>query len=203
MQILTIVYWILIMATYSNVVAGTIDTSTQAPYEQCGYCHEYDGNSKTPSYPRLAGQQRLYLVKQLNDFKSGKRKGMMQATAELLSDTEVKIVSEYFSKQQLMTGPVVTRPEFKMAKKIYFEGDEGRGLSSCAGCHGLKGMGAGLIPRIAGQHKDYLRTQLMAFKARDRKNDEAGFMRDVVEKLTIREIEILASYLASGTGLDN
>ena len=202
MQILTIVYLVLVMSTYSNVVAGTIDTSSQAPYEQCGYCHEYDGNSKIPNYPRLAGQQRLYLVKQLNDFKSGKRKGSMQATAELLSDADVKIVADYFSQQKLKMDPAITTPGFKLAKKLYFEGDEGRGLNSCAGCHGPKGMGGGVIPRIVGQHKDYLRTQLLAFKARDRKNDEAGFMRDVVEKLTASEIEVLASYLASTKVLD-
>ena len=84
------------------IVADTIDTSGQAPYEQCGYCHEYDGNSKMPMYPRLAGQQAAYIVKQLQDFRAGRRMGQMQATAELLSDEDIQEVADYFSQQAML-----------------------------------------------------------------------------------------------------
>ena len=94
------VFYMGVMIVASNLAdAGTIDTSEQAPYEQCGYCHEYDGNSIMPDYPKLAGQQKEYLIKQLMDFKNGKRKGLMQATAELLTKEDINVVASYFSQQ--------------------------------------------------------------------------------------------------------
>jgi len=179
-------------------VAGTIDTSGQEPFEQCAYCHEYDGNSLMQAYPRLAGQQKMYLIKQLNDFKSGKRKSPMQATAELLTDNDIKSVADYFSKQVLKNTKVKLKSDFSDARVLFNQGIEKRGLMACSSCHGETGEGAGVIPRISGQHEDYLVKQLLAFKARTRKNDEAGFMRDIAKNLTDREIRTLSAYLASG-----
>jgi cytochrome c553 len=47
----------------------------------CASCHGADGNSGTPANPKLAQQHPEYLVKQLQEFKSGKRKSpIMQAS---------------------------------------------------------------------------------------------------------------------------
>ena len=85
----------LLITSSQQVNADTIDTSGQAPYESCGYCHEYDGNSVMAGYPKLAAQTEQYLVKQLQDFKSGKRQSVMQATAELLSAEDIQVVASY------------------------------------------------------------------------------------------------------------
>lgn len=143
----------------------------------------------------------MYLIKQLNDFKSGKRTGAMQATAELLSDDDIKIVADYFSQQAVVSGktskPTDTASTASLAKKLFTVGDAKRGLTACQDCHLADASGTGVIPRLATQHPSYLKTQMQAFKARKRKNDEAAFMRDVAEKLTDTEINALAHYLST------
>lgn len=182
-----------------DLLADTIDTSGQEPYEQCGYCHEFDGNSRMPSYPKLASQEAGYLIKQLKDFRNGVRKGSMQATAELLTDEDIHVVAEYFSSQSLTNKAPEHVPEIKdaRAKQLASEGDAKRQLQACNQCHGLRGKGNGLIPRLAGQHQDYLYKQLQLFKSGQRKNDVNAQMRQVAEKLEMHELRALAQWFAS------
>lgn len=73
----------------------------------CAACHGPDGNSPTPDFPRLAGQQEDYLVKALQDYKSGNRKNpIMAPQAEALSKADMADLAAWFSSQQ---GLVVKR----------------------------------------------------------------------------------------------
>jgi len=73
----------------------------------CGACHGPDGNSPTPDFPRLAGQQEDYLVKALKDYKAGKRKNpIMAAQVEALTKDDMADLAAWFSSQQ---GLVVKR----------------------------------------------------------------------------------------------
>ena len=180
------------------VNAGTIDTSEQLPFEQCGYCHEYDGNSVMPDYPRLAGQHKNYLVKQLLDFKTGKRKSPMQATAELLTEQDIQNVATYFSQQTSAASNTHTNlVDIAGAKNMYLQGDAKRGLIACAGCHGEAAEGRDDVPQLAGQHQNYLATQLALFKNAQRSNDKDGVMRSIAVKLSQSEIERLAKFLSA------
>ncbi len=178
--------------------ADTIDTTGQEPYEQCGYCHEYDGNSKMAIYPRLAGQTVQYLQKQLRDFRSGKRKGTMTATAELLSDEDIRIVAEYFSGQRVNNSQdVALKPEqAKTAKMLVEQGDRARNIPACISCHQSQAIGDAIFPRLAGQHADYLLGQLTDFKTGQRTNDASGQMTAISQQLSEQEMQILAQYLA-------
>ena len=180
------------------MIADTIDTTGQAPYEQCGYCHEYDGNSKMPMYPRLAGQQAAYIVKQLQDFRAGRRLGQMQATAELLSDEDIQIVANYFSQQsmQVDTTPPLSEAQKQLAAKLYFDGDPKRDLAACASCHGENGQGGASIPRLAGQHAPYLYDQLLAFQTGSRSNDAQGQMQDITRQLSVLELQVMVKFLS-------
>ena len=82
--------------------ADTQAMDKPAPYESCGYCHEYDGNPSMGNYPKLAGQKKTYLLKQLQDYRHGLRdgKGMMQPAATLLSEQDLDVVAEFFSNQK-------------------------------------------------------------------------------------------------------
>lgn len=179
-------------------IAGTIDTVGQEPYEQCGYCHEYDGNSLMGSYPKLAEQVPGYIKKQLEDFRSGKRKGQMQGTAELLSDGDIEVVARYFGEQKLKrsTQPSLSREQQEIANKLYFIGDKERAIQACSSCHGIRAEGSGMFPRLAGQHVEYLADQLRAFKAGSRANDAQGIMQKISRHLNDSEIEILSGYLS-------
>lgn len=186
------------MAVLEHAYADTIDTSGQEAYEQCGYCHEYDGNSRMQQFPKLAGQQAAYLYKQLHDFKSGQRLGTMQATAELLSNKDIDEVVEYFSQQTLQTTSLTPQLEKdkQRGRQLYSRGDPEVGLPACASCHGDRGLGKSTIPRLSGQHEDYLKDQLIAFKNAQRDNDKHGQMRSIGSRLTIGDIRSLAGYLA-------
>lgn len=195
---LKILFFNLMVSMSTAGMADTIDTSGQEPFEQCGYCHEYDGNSRMPQYPKLAGQTTEYIKKQLYDFRSYKRLGQMQATAELLSDSDIDIVARYFSQQQITASQqaLLTDEQYQLANSLFQDGDSRRGIPACGSCHGTQAKGAGLIPRLAGQHKAYLYDQLIAFKNGSRSNDPMAQMQKISAKLTETEIESLAGYLS-------
>lgn len=71
----------------------------------CINCHgeRGKGNGDVAQFPRIGGQHRDYIIKNLTDFKKGLRSndpaGMMTAIAKKLSDNEVKAVAEYLSAQ--------------------------------------------------------------------------------------------------------
>lgn len=178
--------------------ADYLDDVGQAPYEQCGYCHEIDGNPQPGIFPRLAGQQSAYLIKQLEDFRAGTRVGPMQATAELLSDEEIQIVADYFNKQQVVVPQLVVQddPVKQIAKRLFVQGDATRGLTACSHCHGVDGLGEAGIPRLSGQHEAYLLVQLSQFRSGARSNDIDGQMRAISAKLSPAEINVLARFLA-------
>lgn len=193
---------ILIMMSISMTInADTIDTIGQEPYEQCGYCHEYDGNSKMPLYPRLAGQTKQYITKQLRDFRSAKRKGTMQATAEMLSDADINTVANYFSQQSvdLSTRRSSVNKQNAWASNLFFNGDKKRNLQACSDCHGQTGLGVAAVPRLANQHESYLHQELLAFKTGERTNDDAQQMQGISKKLSSNEMRLLAVYLAHFT----
>ena len=67
----------------------------------CVACHGMDGNSANPMWPNLAGQHAQYLVKQLKDFKAGKRKDpVMAPMAAPLSEQDMLDLAAYYSAQK-------------------------------------------------------------------------------------------------------
>jgi len=207
MWITRTLYVAFMMVANSMVNAGTIDTSEQEPFEQCGYCHEYDGNSVMPNYPRLAGQQKNYLVKQLMDFKNGKRKGLMQATAELLTEQDINSVATYFSQQTaslFSQNTSLAVDAFADVNRIFMKGDAKRGLIACDSCHSANIDKSGInnsrsdskIPELFGQHEMYIAAQLISFKTGQRSNDQDGVMRSIAKKLSFPEIRLMATFLS-------
>jgi cytochrome c553 len=178
--------------------AGALLMDKPAPYEQCGYCHEYDGNPSMGSYPKLAGQKKSYLLKQLLDYKLGQRdgRGMMETAASMLSDQDMQVVTEFFSKQKrTLDGVTSTGVDYAHAREIYTQGDRMRQIIACKLCHTSSDP---RIPYLTGQHAEYLSMQLHAFKNKTRTNDEATIMQFIAERLTDDEITQLSQYLATG-----
>lgn len=85
--------------------AGNPKTGRQKAL-QCQTCHGLDGMAKIPEAPNLAGQQEDYLVKALNDYKTGARKNeMMSVVAPALNDTDIADLAAYFSSIQVEVTP--------------------------------------------------------------------------------------------------
>ena len=162
----------------------------------CASCHGVDGNSGVPANPKLAQQHPEYLVKQLQEFKAGKRASpVMQGFAAQLSDADMKNVSYWAGSQKAKAGFAKDKELVALGERIYRGGIADRQVAACAGCHSPNGAGVpSQYPRLSGQHADYTAAQLMAFRDGGRKNSLP--MTQVAAKLNDREIKAVADYIA-------
>jgi cytochrome c553 len=77
-------------------------------------------------------------------------------------------------------------------------GDNALALAACANCHGARGAGEGpLLPRLAGQPKQYLLDQLEAFRSGQRRNDDVGTMQAIAKRLNGTDSEAVATFYSS------
>jgi cytochrome c553 len=162
----------------------------------CVSCHGVDGNSGTPANPKLAQQHPEYLVKQLQEFKSGKRKNaIMQGFASTLSDDDMKNIAYWAASKKAKAGFAKDKELVALGERIYRGGVSDRQIAACAGCHSPTGAGIpAQYPRLAGQHGEYVAAQLTSFRDGVRKN--SLHMNQVAAKLNDREIRALSDYIA-------
>lgn len=168
----------------------------EAAYATCVACHGADGNSAVPAQPKLAGQHPEYLVKQLQEFKSGARKNpVMQGFAAMLSDEDMRNISFWLATKAPKPGFAKDKALVAMGEKIWRGGIADRQVPACASCHSPNGAGMpSQYPHLAGQHADYTALQLTAFRDGKRTNNQQ--MTGVAAKLNDREIKALADYVA-------
>ena len=162
----------------------------------CAACHGADGNSGTPANPKLAQQHPEYLVKQLQEFKAGKRaNAIMMPMASLLSDADMKNIAAWVSSNKSKAGFAKDKELVTVGERIYRGGIADRQVAACAGCHSPNGSGIpAQYPRLSGQHADYTVAQLTGFREGLRKN--SAQMMQVAAKLNDREIRAVADYIA-------
>lgn len=162
----------------------------------CAACHAADGNSGTPVNPKLAQQHPEYLIKQLQEFKSGKRNNaVMKGFAGALSDDDMKNIAYWVSAKKAKPGFAKDRELVMLGEHIYRGGISERQVPACAGCHSPTGAGIpAQYPRLGGQHAEYTAAQLTSFRDGVRKNSLQ--MNQVAAKLNDREIRAVADYIA-------
>jgi len=163
----------------------------------CFVCHGAEGESSSEVFPRLAGQHWQYIAKQLDNFKTGKRKStaMADMVAKLTPD-EMEALGKFFEKQKFEVEPPKDADLAGMGKYIYLHGNKFSGLAACASCHGADAKGTSSLPRLAGQYASYIETQLKQFNQRERTNDNA-VMHAIVSKMTPLEMAAVAEYLSA------
>ena len=162
----------------------------------CFVCHGAEGESSSEVFPRLAGQHWEYVTKQLENFKSGKRKStaMADMVAKLTPD-EMVALGKFFEKQTAAVDPPKDADLAAVGKFIYHKGNKYSGLAACASCHGTEAKGTTALPRLAGQYAVYTETQLKQFNQRERTNDNA-VMHAITNKMTPLEMAAVAEYLS-------
>ena len=186
----------------------------EAKAAACAGCHGVGGVSMVSVNPNLAGQGARYIYKQLHDFKSGRRSNpIMMGMAGPLADQDMADLAAYFSSQKAVVGKA--KPDLvKLGEKIFRGGNSKTGLAACAGCHNPQGKGNALagFPRLGGQQADYVKAQLIAFRAAGRNDNvadpagkrandaakagELGPMQMVAACLSDAEIDAVASYVS-------
>jgi len=167
----------------------------------CGGCHGFDGNSPIPMYPKLAGQNEAYTVKQLKDFKANdtRQNAIMLGMVAALSEEDMADIGAYFQAQQVAAAAPFDEAKAAAGRELYKGGDLQEGIPACQSCHGPTGAGiAGIgYPQVGGQYVDYTLAQLKAFKSGARSNDDKRMMRDIVAQLSEQQLEQVANYIAS------
>jgi cytochrome c553 len=171
--------------------------------ELCQGCHGETGDGAAVGVPKLNGQYASYIVKQLADFRSQKRRHrIMNAMAEGLSDADLPDIAAYFASRPRMkgAGPAAN----PAARDLFLYGDVDRNIDACVSCHDLDGTGresAGTVyPAIGGQSKGYLKLQLLNWNTGTRANSPKGVMNRIAEALSEEEISALAEYISGLRG---
>lgn len=179
-----------------NIAAG----QQKSDSERCQECHGINGISGDLRIPNHAGQFADYLIKQLADFQSGARQHevMNVMAADLTAEDRADISAYFASQTPPPAGPVVGNDS---GQNLYANGDPARNLPACAKCHGEQAQGAkseqSVYPRLAGQRKVYLRSQLVNWRLGDRRNSPDGVMNDVAKALSDDDIDALVAYLSA------
>jgi cytochrome c553 len=156
----------------------------------CVPCHGRDGNSTNRDMPSLAGQPPLYTYYQLLQFREGQRVDpQMSPVAVGLSDADMQDMAAYYAAQTPAAPRGTGDPERLEAGRKLVQ------THHCDSCHVPGLVGQNHIPRLAGQHYEYLLKQLRAYKAQTR-TDLDGSMTMAAQPLSAEDIEILAYYLS-------
>lgn len=200
-----IVGFALSFAIFSAVAAEEVAKPAPAPVSAisaeetvktvCAACHGADGNSAIALNPKLAGQHPEYLLKQLTNFKEGKRaNAVMAGMVANLSKEDMKGLADYFAGQKQTLAKAKSNGAGSLGEKIYRGGIAASGVPACAACHGANGAGIPKqYPRLAGQHADYALQQLRTLRTAERAN--APMMMTIAAKMTDAEMQAVADYM--------
>lgn len=162
----------------------------------CAACHTADGSRGLSANPILQGQHPQYLAKQLHEFKTAVRKNaIMQGMAAPLTDADIRNVSAFYAGKQAKEGFARNKDTVALGEKIYRGGIAAKSVPACAACHSPNGAGLpAQYPRLQGQHGEYTKAQLVAFRQGGRTN--SAQMTSIAANLSDKEIDALADYIA-------
>jgi cytochrome c553 len=220
--LLTVSISLALAASAGVVHAQGNATGGKAKAASCAGCHGEDGNSTMPGFPKLAGQHKGYLVKQLGAFKDGSRMSpMMAPLAAGLDDAAIEEIAAYYAGNKVAANPAPVLPasdddddapaktdeqkKAELAKLIdqggdlYRNGNLTTAVSACVACHGPFGEGnrPAAYPSLHSQHADYLIKTLTDFKTGARSKSRENMMHMIATKMTEQEIKAVAYYIST------
>jgi len=178
----------------------------------CRACHGKGGAKAILDYPNLAGQNKKYLIDQIEDILSGKRTGSLDAngkprtegmrgalvTAEgdmRISQEEIEQVADYLSK---LAPPAPKAPKEPISAEALKKGAKLYKKKKCRTCHGKEGKKPTnkVYPYIAGQKSDYIVAQMTDIKDKVRTNSKSKMMYSFVRKISEEDMKLIADYLS-------
>jgi cytochrome c553 len=166
----------------------------------CANCHGVTGESLSPAFPKLAGQQHDYLLAQLGDFKGHERsdsRGVQYMWGFThLTTKQVEELADYFSSQAPMRATVSANADLARGKAIFEGGIPEKGVVQCTACHGPDGEGNSSFPRLSGQHPAYVLEQIKVFQLTDSRPRGAP-MKQITHELSESDALAVAQYVGS------
>jgi cytochrome c553 len=185
-----------LLAAATAAHADEAARAEQIVRDQCAICHGAEGESSTPVFPRLAAQHADYLARQLADFQAGRRKSpVMEPMSKDLTKTEMQAIGRWFESRPSRAHDVADPALVAQGREVYERGLRAKGVPPCKKCHGPEGEGTDALPRVGGQHAQYLETQLRAFAQRTRTNDNM-VMQTIAARISDDELRAVASYIS-------
>lgn len=176
------------------------ETATTLATQICSSCHGPGGNSKSPTFPKLAAQQQPYVVAQIKAFRNKTRTEQeahdyMLGMVTLIDDATAEALGRYYAKQP-PPPPGISGDAALVAsgKNLFEQGVPDRGIAACATCHGANAQGNGIFPRLAGQHAEYVLRQLTVIQSRLR---ESPVMHGIIKDLKHDEMKAVAAFVQS------
>ncbi len=184
-------------ATTTAALAGDAAKAISLAGNLCASCHGEDGNSLVPAFPKLAGQQAVYLLRELKDYKSGKRVSEVMAPIVAgLNDEDLANLAAFYASQKPAPGTVTEPALLPVGKTLYLKGNAKSGIPACDSCHEENGAGEGKFPRVAGQNVEYTLEQFKLYAAGKRTNG-TKVMQTIAERMTEQETRAIAEFMAS------
>ena len=175
------------------------ETADRPDKQLCSICHGVGGNTTSEQFPMLAGQNAVYFTSQMKAFRDKSRANLnatrfMWGISSRLTDEDIEKLAAYYEAQTpVHSGKITDKAKYDQGMALFTTGDQSRGILACAACHGEKAQGNASIPRLGGQHEEYLKKQLKVFYGNDR--PAAAAMHEIVKALTEKDVEALAQYL--------
>ncbi len=175
-------------------------TGKELALQVCSACHGKTGQAVSPQFPKLAGQHQEYLLIQLGEFKEHRR-STPNAVAFMwsfnqLTPEQMKELAQYYSGQAPMIGEPTKSPLLARGKSIYEQGIPGSNVTACSSCHGSNGIGGKEIPRLAGQHANYIAEQIHLFKSSTKRPNGVAMMA-LTHSMSEEDIQAVSIYLSS------
>jgi cytochrome c553 len=170
----------------------------------CSACHGPNGNSVNPEWPRLAGQNAVYIAAQLRLFRSGVRTNpVMRPLAATLSDQDIDDLAVYY-EAQTPVGLEADPSYWKGGEALYLGGDRAHEVPACVACHGPLGRGnpASGYPALRAQQSVYVVRQLNDYASGARFSSanptaapDSVMMMTIAKRLSPEQIRDVASYV--------
>jgi cytochrome c553 len=166
----------------------------------CADCHGVEGNPTSPEFPRLAGQQKDYIIAQLKKFRTEVRsdpaaQNYMWGMAHNLTDAQIKGLAEYFSQQVPTHSPITNPARYARGKEIFHKGIPAEEAPPCMACHGPNADGHGTFPRLASQQASYIVRQLEVFQKNQGRPGTP--MTQVTHRMSHQDMLDVAAYLSA------
>lgn len=170
----------------------------------CSACHGPAGRAGPDGfYPRIAGKPAGYLYNQLLNFRDGRRHyGLMTRLMDPLSDAYLLEIAQHFAGLELPYPPPTAKTtppvQLQRGRTLALQGDPRRRLPACAQCHGQALTGVQpTTPGLLGLPRDYLSSQLGAWRTGQRRAHAPDCMAEIANALTLDDISAVVSWLAS------
>jgi cytochrome c553 len=188
--------WLVLITALSRTpaFAETRDLISRSYISACESCHGRYGNPEAHLIPRINAQKPHYIIMRLNQLsQAGDGRSAVAVAHANLPEKLKSEIALYFAA--LPATKRESRDASGVGAKIYHDGDTSRNIGRCSYCHGNDGEGDGVVPRLAGQHKAYLKIRLDLLSSLPLEN--GGAMHLAVHDVTPEEIDNIASYLAA------